>query len=122
LARFDKYEPKAGGFRAPLADDFTEDLSTAIGVGLDSNGRVVRGAGDSGIVGVLILTRNHRAGDIVDVMTDGDIVEFGGNPGTVYFAAAAGGAIATTGDARVGHTVEGERLVVRVMPGVGSGA
>lgn len=123
MARYDKYEPKAGGFRAPLAADLvaTTDQGTGnpLGVGLDVNGRVVPGAGQSGIVGVLITTKNMKAGDIVDVMTAGEIVEM---------AAVAAGtmvtALTTTGvtddnatDAThlpVGFTVEATRLVVRV--------
>ena len=121
MARIDKYDPKSGGFRAALAaaqaatPGAVGDADGPIGVGLDVNGRVVPGAGQSGVVGVLVLTQDKVAGDIVDVMTDGDIVEFGGAAGTVYFAAAANGAISTTNTGtRVGHTVEANRLVCRV--------
>lgn len=114
MARYDKYDPVSGGFRAPLAAAFTTPLNTALGVGLDVNGRVVLGAGNTGVVGVMVLTRAMVAGDIVDVMTDGEIVEAGLAAGTVYYAAAAGGVISTTNTGvRVGHTVEGGRLVVR---------
>lgn len=122
MARYDKYDPKAGGFRAPLAADFlSANLNKVLGVGLDVNGRVVLGAGQSGIVGVLVLTKVLKAGDIADVMTDGECVEMAGlAAGTVYFAAAADGTLAATAPAagvnaaRVGHTVEATRLVVRV--------
>jgi hypothetical protein len=94
LARYDKYEPKSGGFRAPLAADLAANGSgNPIGVGLDVNGRVVPGAGQSGIKGVLTTTKAMVAGDIVDVMTDGEIVEFVGVAGTNYFAALADGVI-----------------------------
>jgi len=47
-------------------------------------------------------------------MTDGEIVEFGGNAGSVYYAHATTGVISTTPSIyRVGHTVEDGRLVVR---------
>lgn len=122
MARFDKYDPVGGGFRAPLAADFTTpaDLSVAFAVGLDVNGRVVKGAGQTGIVGVLILTKRKYAGDIVDVMTGGEVVEFPtvaapGAAGTLYYGAVATGLISTTNTGvRLGHTVEGSRLVVRV--------
>lgn len=115
--RYDKYDPVDGGFRAPLAAD-RSGSETAIGVGLDVNGRVVPGAGNTGIVGVLINTRDMKAGDIVDVMRDGEIVEFGGDPGTVYTAAEADGVISDdavgTGQVSIGFTVEGDRLIVGV--------
>lgn len=120
MGRYDKYDPIAGGFRAPLAAD-RDTNETPIGVGLDANGRVVAGAGNSGIVGVLINTRDMNAGDIVDVMTHGEIVEAGLVAGTTYYAADADGTLGTAGPAagvnatRVGHTVEADRLVVRVQ-------
>lgn len=120
MGRYDKYDPVSGGFRAALAADYTGS-ETPIGVGLDVNGRVVPGAGTTGVVGVLIKTSDAVAGDIVDVMTDGEIVEAGLVAGTTYYAADADGAISTTGPAtganltKVGHTVEADRLVVRVQ-------
>lgn len=124
MARYDKYEPYAGGFRAPLAADWSaDDLSTAFGVGLNANGQVVKGAGNTGVLGVLVLTKAYKAGHIVDPMTDGELVEFGGTAGTVYYADAATGVLSTTNTGtRVGHTVEGARLVVRVAPLAPAGA
>ena len=122
IANYDKYDPKAGGFRAPLAADWlTGDLKKVIGVGLDANGRVVKGAGTSGFIGVLVLTQALLAGDIVDVMTNGEIVDFTpSTAGTVYYAATADGVVNATsaaGKLIVGHTVQANRLVVRT--GVG---
>lgn len=123
MARYDKYEPKNGGFRAELAADRAANVTVVgtagapVGVGLDVNGRLVAGAGNSGIAGVLILTRAFKARDTVDVMTDGEIVEFGGVPGTAYFIANATGVIGVAGGVGttyIGHTVEAGRLVVRV--------
>lgn len=128
MARYDKYDPKVGGFRAPLAANFaTADLEKIFGVGLNASGQVVKGAGQSGIVGVLVLTKAWGAGTVVDVMTGGEIVEFGptagtpgtdfGTAGTVWYANNTTGAIVddeTAGFTRVGHTVEGTRLIVRV--------
>lgn len=127
MARIDKYDPKSGGFRAALAADQAAtpgaigDADGPLAVGLDVNGRVVPGAGNSGIKGVLVLTQNKVAGDIVDVMTDGELVECGGDAGTTYFGADADGAISDAGPAagangvQVGHTVEVGRLVVRTQ-------
>lgn len=124
MARIDKYDPISGGFRAPLAADLTKRsgaIGTAdgpLGVGINNLGRVVPGAGQTGIKGVLVTTRDMKAGDIVDVMDSGEIVEWGGAAGTNYVALTTTGVIsAGAQDAthkRVGHTVEANRLVCRV--------
>lgn len=129
MSRYDKYDPKVGGYRAPLAADFPVDLvEHVVGVGHDAQGRVVVGAGANGkCKGVLVLTKARKAGEIVDVMTSGEIVEFGpsdsgseagvdfGDPGTDYFTDDAGVVTDTgaAGDWYVGHTVTGRRLIVR---------
>lgn len=121
MARYDKYDPISGGFRALLAEDFPkEDLNKPIGVGLDSSGLVVKGAGQSGIRGILILTKARKAGDVVDIMTSGEIVDLGEDDGvtaaagTKFYAADSGGEITSTASGNfVGATVEAQRLVVR---------
>lgn len=117
MARYDKYDPMVGGFRAPLAADWLPaDLNKPVGVGHNASGEIVKGAGTSGIVGVLILTKARKASEIVDTMTAGEITEFGGDPGTVYFSDTAGvvSKVSAAGKTRVGHTVEGGRLICRV--------
>lgn len=121
MSRYDKYDPKVGGFRAPLAADWlAADVNELLGVGLNANGEVVKGAGASGLVGVMVLTKARKAGEIVDVMTSGECVEFGfhedeptATAGTVYYAATTGLISTTNTGARVGHTVEADRLIVR---------
>lgn len=116
MARYDKYDPKAGGFRAPLAGAWTGSASP-IGVGLDSNGRVVAGVGQTGVIGVLCKPDDAAALEIIDVMTAGEIVEFGGAAGTVYTANTTTGAIsngaASATQTPIGYTVEAARLIVR---------
>lgn len=123
--RIDKYEPLSGGFRAPLAANQVKTTgavgsgaTAAKGYGLDANGRAVVGAGNSGIKGVGVFTRDMKAGDIGDFMTDGEIVEFGGVAGTTYRCDNVTGVIevggAAAGKTVIGHTVEAARLVVRV--------
>lgn len=119
-----------GGFRAALnANWLSADLNKVVGVSLNSSGKLVKGtAGQSGFVGVVCLngyqisgtsnwTGMRYAGDIVDVMQDGEIVEMTGLvAGTPYYALANGdGVTATnaTGLRRVGWTVEATRLIVR---------
>lgn len=124
MSRYDKYEPKNGGFRAPLAATYDPaDVEKLIGVGLDDQGRVVKGPGNTGIKGVLVLTMVRKAGEVIDVMTSGEIVEFEGEdgkpgkdlakPGTNYFVDGSGEIKEGSGDIYVGHTVQSHRLVVR---------
>ena len=124
MARIDKYDPVAGGFRAPLAASYAGS-ETPVGVGLDTNGRVVLGAGQTGIKGVLCRPAPNgflpefrfAAGSIVDVMTDGELVEFAGVAGTTYTANTTTGAITSAAvsatQTYIGFTVEATRLVVR---------
>ena len=98
MARYDKYDPISGGFRAPLnADWAVADYGVPIGVGLNATGRVVKGAGVTGVLGVLVVdgrveagvvkSQPKKAGDIVDVMTQGEIVDVASlNAGTAYVA------------------------------------
>jgi len=125
MARIDKYKPESGGFRAALAGAYT-GAAAPIGVGLDVNGRVVAGAGQTGVIGVLCKPDNADALSIVDVMTSGELVEFAGAAGTVYTANTTTGVI-TSGAASatqtpIGFTVEADRLVVRrtVQPFIGT--
>lgn len=140
MPRYDKYEPYANGFRAPLAADWLRAdaiVGRAFGVGFNASGQLVKGAGNTGIMGVLVLTQaeqlstpKHRAGSWVDVMTSGDIVEWAtsadvaGVAGTNYYVVAAtglivaGGAAAASGQVYLGTTCEvstktGARLIVR---------
>lgn len=122
MANYDKYDPKAGGFRAPLAADWHDpaDFKEVFGVGLNASGQVVKGTGNSGFVGIMILTRKQDAGDIVDIMTNGEVVDFPGTAGTKYYAAAADGVVNATsaaGKLQIGWTVQADRLVVRTTGG-----
>lgn len=149
MARYDKYDSQVSGFRAPLAADLslTAQGFGPVGVGLDANGRVVVGAGNTGLLGVLVknmpmsaLVGNATltgvrapgalAGDVVDVMTYGEIVDLTGLvAGTTYWLDPATGALAASGaggaqpgagagsgagSRKVGFTVEATRLVVRI--------
>lgn len=125
MSRYDKYEPFGGGFRAPLAVAIAAaDGWRAYGVGLDVNGRVVLGAGTSGVCGLLIAHGAKNIGDIVDVMTDGEVMEFtitvgtAAVAGTKYTAATATGLITSAapgaGQITMGVTQTLDRLIVRV--------
>jgi hypothetical protein len=154
--RFDKVQPEVGGFRAPLGANLVLTQTAGVvgvglgpvGVSLDANGRVlVGGPNNSGLVGVIVknmpsapLIGNTAlgtfvtaapagtlTGDIIDVMTAGEIVDVlpALVAGTNYFADGASGALtagtgtgtntapATAGSKKVGFTVEANRLIVR---------
>lgn len=132
MARYDKYDPVSGGFRAPVAVAWTSsDLNKPFAVGLNSSGQVVKGPGNSGIVGLCIVTKTKAAGEIVDVMTSGEIVEAtlsdgttALTAGTTYYGVVADGTISATATAneKIGFTVEASRLIVRCAPTPGTGA
>lgn len=138
MSRYDKYDPMVGGFRAPLAANFGytagapdkahADLNMLFAVAENASGQIVKfGSGATAFCGVMILTRPMAAGDIVDVMTHGEIVELVDaeilaadtlGTGQALFAdvSTATGqltAASAAGDFYVGRTVELNRLVVR---------
>lgn len=122
MARYDKYDPISGGFRAPLAADWADNQKgIPFAVALDGNGRVLKVVAADTAKGVLVINAAMAAGDIVDVMTAGEIVEVAGlTAGTTYFSktdatletAAPGVGV---NKVLIGHTVEAARLVVRVQ-------
>lgn len=129
MARIDKTESAIGVFRAPLAADYAGS-ETPVAVGLDVNGRLVLGAGQSGIVGVLCRPPQnpqtpllpYKAGLQVDVLTNGELTEFAGVAGTKYTANTVTGVISSAAASAtqipVGWTVEATRLVVRMSAAV----
>lgn len=140
MARYDKYDFVAGGFRVQLAAAITDptQIGVPLAVGLNASGLAVIGAGTAvGVVGVYVADQAKAVGDVADVMTNGEIVdldEAAFDPGKTYYAAANGTISATATDgARLGFTVGDKslttgaitsRLIVRTAPVdvVGEGA
>ncbi len=100
-----------------------------MGVSLNASGQVVVGtAGQTGFVGICLLTKKLFAGDVVDVFRLCEVVEFTkAGPADAAFAAAVAGQqyyvsaagvvevaapAAGTNKAFAGYTVEADRLVV----------
>lgn len=134
--RYDQVEPHVGIVRAPLAANLTFDGNGEFGpkaFSIDANGRGVLGtAGQSGYAGVLIKNvgmipagrftagqiinnwMGGRAGDIVDIMIQGQMLETGLPAGSAIYAQADGDLtnVPAEGDIYVGYTVEAGRLVV----------
>lgn len=121
MARYDKYDGKVGGFRAALNADWLDaDLNKIVPVSLNTTGKIVKGtAGQSGFVGVVVLTKKRFANEVVDVMTSGEIVEVTGLiAGQRYYGAADGNSLVAasgtiTALRQIGWTVEATRMVVR---------
>lgn len=135
--RYDQVEPHVGIVRAPLAANLTFDGNGEFGpkaVSIDANGRVVIGTGGtSGYAGVLIKNvpmvpagrysagavinnwMGGRAGDIMDIMTQGQILGVPGLAAGVAVYAEPDGDLTTTsaGNTYVGYTVEAGRLIVK---------
>ena len=128
--RWDKYDPYVGNFRAPLGADInlSTQVNKVLAVGINSSGAVVVGAGQTGVVGLMIVPVgidihgnvlsggiNCYAGDVQDVGRHGEITNFSGVAGTKYYAHADGSVDSTaTSGTYVGHTVEATRLIVDV--------
>lgn len=131
MSRFDKYDPVSGGFRAKLnaaivasTTPATNQVGKAYGVSLNASGRVVvGGTAITDIVGVICPVRAMDAGEPIDVMTAGEIVEFTQTSGTAWAAgdrvyAATTGDLSTTNTGRLlGRVVEATRGVIRVALG-----
>lgn len=134
MSRFDKYDPISGGFRGKLkvalAVTTAADKEKLFGVSIEAaTGLVVLGGAATAIRGVINARESKAAGDIVDVMTAGEIANFnflndGTTPtvlGTPYYVDNVTGAptATTTSNKQVGvlvaDSVTGRnRLVVRV--------
>jgi hypothetical protein len=142
VVRIEKSDPYGGSFVANLAADLDEATygNKASGVGLNSSGAVVQGGGgQTGIVGLIVppigrdilggLLEGPTAGDPIDVLVCGEIINFkfaGGTvpgAGTKVFASPAGvlSSAAVTGSVYCGHIIEsnatnGARFYVNVNP------
>lgn len=128
MARFDKYNPVSGGFRARLAfAPVASEVGDVIAVNLNGSGQVIKAVAATDAEGVICLSSLLNQGDVVDVMTHGEIVDVGASDnvtgaaaGAVAYAGAAGAVNVTAPGAgvnstRIGRFVEAWRLVVRVQ-------
>lgn len=135
MARIDKSDPMTSTFRVDVAADFVDaNIGKLFGWGLDSTGKAVIGAGQSGIQGVWVVNdKPGRVGPLrevprIDLMRAGCVTDFGpttgtpgvnfGAAGTKYFCLANGNIQATpvVGAVFVGTTVEPDRLEVNLDP------
>jgi hypothetical protein len=121
-ARLDKTESATGVVRAKLAADIASgSWNKILGIGINSSGQAVLGAGQSGIVGVAIFdSTNSKAGQVCDIFKLGEIIVWGTEllvAGTVYTVNTTTGVISSTvagaTQIKVGYTVEADRLVLQ---------
>jgi hypothetical protein len=134
MARFDKYDPISGGFRGKLKLAFAVatalDKERIFGVSVEAaTGLIVLGGASGNIRGIVNIRESKAAGDFVDVMTSGEIVDaFFLNDGTtatvlgtVYYVDNVTGAITATSTSnksigvRVVDTPDKGRIVVRCI-------
>lgn len=124
MARFDKYNPVSGGFRARLGwAPVAAEVGDIIAVTINGSGQAVKAAAATAD-GVVCMSRLMSQGDVIDVMTSGEIVDVTANDnitpaaGAEVFAGAGGafGAAPAAGvnGTRIGRFIEAWRLVVRV--------
>ena len=120
MARIDKTDSAIGVVRAALNADIEEaNYDKVKAVGINAQGRIVYGAGQTGVIGVIISDKTVRkAGKIADIFVLGDILENTGlSAGTKYYADPATGDLTTDAaagaNAYVGFTVEADRLILR---------
>lgn len=129
MPRYDRFKDDTGGFRAALAAAWSSsDVGKIFGVSINSSGKVVKGGADAAaICGVVIVTEAKIIGDIVDVMTAGQIADFitladGSTAtiaGTKYYAIPGTGVLTATATSNklVGTLLEKDgrdRFIVRV--------
>lgn len=119
--RWDKTEPH-DTIRGILESDWlAADVGEIVGVGYNASGRLVKGAGQTGVIGVVIFSQAYKAGRAVDVLKRGEAV--GGvnivpaTPavaGRSYSISATGTKTATADGVRgtLGFTAEADRLIV----------
>lgn len=135
MARFDKYGPLTGGFRGklkvalPVATPL--DKERIFGVSIEAaTGLVVLGGVVGNVRGIINVRESKNAGDPVDVMTQGEIINaFFLNDGvtatvlgTPYYIDAATGAITAAAAAgankhigvRLADSPDKGRMIIRV--------
>lgn len=134
MARFDKYAPIGGGFRGKLKLAFPVatvlDKERIFGVSIEAaTGLVILGGASTAIRGIVNVRESKAAGDVVDVMTSGELVDaFFLNDGvtatvlgTVYYVDNVTGAITATSTSnkqigvRVVDTPDKGRIIIRIV-------
>lgn len=120
MARFDKYDPFSGGFRGVLnAAIAAVDVGKVYAVAVNGSNRVIRTgiSATADIAGVICAVRPMAAGDPIDVMTAGEIVEVLETAGT---ALADGAKVYGHLDGTIDDTATTSKYVGQVVEATGS--
>lgn len=128
MARFDKYDPVSGGFRAGLGwAPVASEVGDIIPVTVNGSGLLVKTTAATDVCeGVVCFSSLPNQGDKVDCMTDGEIVDVTASDGVTGAAAGAVmyagvGVLNTTAPGagvngtKIGRFIEAWRLVVRLQ-------
>lgn len=132
MARVDKTESAVGVVRAVLNADWADDhLDSVYGVGLNSTGKIVLGAGQTGIIGVVNPSKfAAKAGLPTDIFVLADIEDIGDgdndptlDAGKKVYAHNTTGVLSHTAASGtyVGFTVEADRLILEMGGGLSGG-
>jgi hypothetical protein len=117
-ARWDKIGSAGSGqFRAKVAAAWlAADVGHTFGVGLNTSGQVVKGAGNTGVIGVVVINEPKAIGDVVDVVNNGELADLTTlnddttalTAGTAYYADVTTGAITATATAnkKIGFSID----------------
>lgn len=118
--RVDKSQPYGGTVRGRLDVAWlAADVGEIIGVGINASGRVVKGQGNTGCIGVLCMSQVRNAGHPVDILEFCEVV---GGVGGALNVAGTSFAISNTGvitataagvSGNLGFTVEADRLYIK---------
>lgn len=120
-ARFDKYDPMGGGFRAKLSFAVAStDVGNPVAVAVNTSGQLVKGGtAATAISGVICPVRPMAIGEPIDVMVDGEIAQAKTTGGVAFTAGALvyghinGDVDATaTAGVAIGKMVELDRMIV----------
>lgn len=121
MSRFDKYDPFSGGSRVPLAAAIlAADVGKIQAVSINGSGRaVIGGPAETAVQGVIVADRPMSAGEPIDVMRSGEIVEATLTGGAAFAAggivyAHANGVVDSVSAAGkiIGKMVEATRMIV----------
>lgn len=89
MARYDQFDPYVANPRIAVAADYSDDdLGKVFGAGVNSSGMFVKGAGQTGVKALVVVTQKpgrvgpQREVSVIDLVSHGAILDFGPSDGT----------------------------------------
>jgi hypothetical protein len=120
MAHVDKTESAVGVVRGVLGFDIVpSEYDTVIPCGISATGTIVKGAGQTGVIGVLVPSKTiTKAGKATDIFVLADVVNCEGLQAGRKYYSTPDGALSTDAaagaNAPIGFTVEADRLLIRL--------